>query len=447
MSLFANLEPEEDRGAANQPLAERMRPRTLDEFTGQETLLGPGKPLRTQIEHDEIGSMILWGPPGCGKTTLARLIARMTHSSFAAFSAVLTGIKEIKDVMAAAEQARRAGRKTIVFIDEVHRFNKAQQDAFLPHVEAGNIILIGATTENPSFEVIAPLLSRTRVYVLQALTTEQIEALLRRALSDPVRGLGSEKIEIAYEAIQHIAVFSGGDARAAYNTLEAGVRAAQSNASGQRTITKELLAELLQRKFLPYDKSGEEHYNLISALHKSVRNSDPDASLYWLVRMLESGEDPLYVARRLVRMASEDIGLAEPGALAVTIAAMQAADFVGPPEGNLALAQAAVYLSLAPKSNALYTGYGEVTKDLENTRTEPVPLHLRNAPTGLMKNIGYGKGYQYAHDIEDKVADMDCLPGSLAGKSYYLPTDQGFEARLQQRMEEIRHIKDKRKAK
>ncbi|HEV7968516.1 MAG TPA: replication-associated recombination protein A [Candidatus Acidoferrales bacterium] len=447
MSLFAKLEPEENSSAAGQPLAERMRPRTLDEFTGQEALLGPGKPLRTQIEHDEIGSMILWGPPGCGKTTLARLIARMTHSEFAAFSAVLTGIKEIKDVMAAAEHARRAGRKTIVFIDEVHRFNKAQQDAFLPHVEAGNIIFIGATTENPSFEVIAPLLSRTRVYVLEGLTTGQIEALLRRALADPVRGLGNGKIEIDEEAIQHIAVFSGGDARAAYNTLEAGVRAAQPDASGRRAITNELLAELLQRKFLLYDKSGEEHYNLISALHKSVRNSDPDASLYWLVRMLESGEDPLYVARRLVRMASEDIGLAEPGALAVTIAAMQAVDFVGPPEGNLALAEAAVYLSLAPKSNALYTGYGSVTNDLESTRAEPVPLHLRNAPTGLMKNIGYGKGYQYAHDVEDKVADMDCLPESLVGKNYYRPTDQGFEARLRQRMEEMRRIKDKRKAK
>jgi len=446
MSLFAKLEPEENTGAAGQPLAERMRPRTLDEFTGQEVLLGPGKPLRTQIEHDEIGSMILWGPPGCGKTTLARLIARMTHSEFAAFSAVLTGIKEIKDVMAAAEHARRAGRRTIVFIDEVHRFNKAQQDAFLPHVEAGNITLIGATTENPSFEVIAPLLSRTRVYVLQALTTEEIQALLRRALADPVRGLGNEKIAIGEEAIQHIAVLSGGDARAAYNTLEAGARAAQPDASGTRTISKELLAELLQRKFLLYDKSGEEHYNLISALHKSVRNSDPDATLYWLVRMLESGEDPLYIARRLVRMASEDIGLAEPGALAVTIAAMQAADFVGPPEGSLALAQAAVYLSLAPKSNALYTGYESVTKDLESSRAEPVPLHLRNAPTGLMKNIGYGKGYQYAHDVEDKVADMECLPESLAGTNYYRPTDQGFEARLRQRLEEIRRIKNQRKS-
>jgi putative ATPase len=445
MSLFAKLEPEEGPGAASQPLAERMRPRTLDEFTGQAALIGPGKPLRIQIEHDDIGSMILWGPPGCGKTTLARLIARLTRSEFAAFSAVLTGIKEIKDVMAAAEHSRRAGRRTIVFIDEVHRFNKAQQDAFLPHVEAGNIILIGATTENPSFEVIAPLLSRTRVYVLEALTTGEIEVLLRRALADPLRGLGKEKIEISDEAIQHIAMLSGGDARAAYNTLEAGARAAQPDATGKRSITKELLAELLQRKFLLYDKSGEEHYNLISALHKSVRNSDPDAALYWLVRMLESGEDPLYIARRLVRMASEDIGLAEPGALAVTVAAMQAADFVGPPEGNLALAQAAVYLSLAPKSNALYTGYGVVKEDLEATRAEPVPLHLRNAPTPFMKNIGYGKGYQYAHDIDDKVADMECLPESLAGRNYYRPTDQGFEARLRQRMEEIRKLKAKPK--
>jgi putative ATPase len=445
MSLFAKLEPESSQPGAAPPLAERMRPRTLDEFTGQETLLGPGKPLRTQIERDDIGSMILWGPPGCGKTTLARLIARMTHSEFIAFSAVLTGIKEIKEVMAAAEHTRRAGRRTIVFVDEVHRFNKAQQDAFLPHVEAGNITLIGATTENPSFEVIAPLLSRTRVYVLQALSTEQIEGLLRRAIGDKERGLGNDNVEISDEAVQHIAVFSGGDARAALNTLETAVRAMEPDANGKRLITRELLAELLQRKFLLYDKSGEEHFNLISALHKSVRNSDPDASLYWIVRMLESGEDPLYIARRLVRMASEDIGLAEPGALAVTIAAMNAADFIGPPEGNLALAQAAVYLSLAPKSNAVYLGYGAVREDLEQTRTEPVPMHLRNAATGLMKDIGYGKGYQYAHDQEDKVTDMTCLPKSLAGKTYYHPTDQGFEARLRQRMEEIRRMKTRRK--
>src|SRR6195256_1277117 len=323
MSLFAKIEPEDERGAASQPLAERMRPKTLDEFTGQEALLGPGKALRTQIERDDIGSMIFWGPPGCGETTLARLIARMSHSEFTAFSAVLTGIKEIKDVMAAAEHTRRAGRRTIVFIDEVHRFNKAQQDAFLPHVEAGNIILIGATTENPSFEVIAPLLSRTRVYVLRALSTEQIEGLLRRAITDKERGLGNEQMEMSDEAIQHIAVFSGGDARAAYNTLEAAVRAVQPDSNGRRLITRELLAELLQRKFVLYDKSGEEHYNLISALHKSVRNSDPDASLYWLVRMLESGEDPLYIARRLVRMASEDIGLAAPEALNLCLSARQ----------------------------------------------------------------------------------------------------------------------------
>src|SRR5216684_5803679 len=312
MSLFATLEPEENSSAAGQPLAERMRPRTLDEFTGQEALLGPGKPLRTQIEHDEIGSMILWGPPGCGKTTLARLIARMTHSEFAAFSAVLTGIKEIKDVMAAAEHARRAGRRTIVFIDEVHRFNKAQQDAFLPHVEAGNIILIGATTENPSFEVIAPLLSRTKVYVLAPLSAEQLIALLRRALTDAERGLGKENIEVSEETLGRIATYADGDARAAYNTLEAAVQGVRADAAGRRAITRDLVEDVLQRKILRYDKAGEEHYNLISALHKSVRNSDPDATLYWLARMLESGEDPLYIARRLVRMASEDIGLADP---------------------------------------------------------------------------------------------------------------------------------------
>ena len=445
MSLFPKLEPEDTQAAQMQPLAERMRPRTLDEFIGQESLLGPGKALRTQIERDDIGSMILWGPPGCGKTTLARLIARVTRSEFVAFSAVLSGIKEIKEVMAGAEHARRMGQRTIVFVDEVHRFNKAQQDAFLPHVESGNIILIGATTENPSFEVIAPLLSRTRVYALRALSTGNIETLLRRAATDKERGLGNENVEMDEVAVEHIAVFSGGDARAAYNTLEAAVRAARPDAQGRRRIGKELLAELFQRKALLYDKSGEEHYNLISALHKSVRNSDPDAALYWLARMLESGEDPLYIARRLVRMASEDIGLADPSALAVTVAAMQAADFVGMPEGNLALAQAAVYLSLAPKSNAVYTGYGAVVEDLERTRTEPVPLHLRNAVTGMMKSFGYGKEYQYAHDSEDKVTDMPCLPESLAGRTYYRPTDQGLEARLRQRLEEIHRIKTKQK--
>src|SRR5579883_1322770 len=363
MSLFVKIEA--DTIAASAPLAERMRPRTLEEFTGQQALLGPGKPLRLAIETDNLGSMVLWGPPGCGKTTLARLIARTTHSEFVAFSAVLSGIREIKDVMAAAEHTRRSGRRTIVFVDEVHRFNKAQQDAFLPHVEAGNIIFIGATTENPSFEVIAPLLSRTRVYTLQALTEPEIVGLLRRALSDKERGFGKEKIEAGDDLLSRIAAFANGDARAAYNTLEALIRAAVPDSAGTRVLTEELLSAALQRKFLLYDKAGEEHYNLISALHKSVRNSDADASLYWLARMLESGEDPLYVARRLVRMASEDIGLADPAALGIAVAAMQAADFVGIPEGNLALAQAAVYLALAPKSNALYTGYGEAQKDLQ----------------------------------------------------------------------------------
>jgi putative ATPase len=442
VSLFAPLEPAET-SSANAPLAERMRPRTLDEFVGQQALLGPGQPLRVAIENDQLGSMLLWGPPGCGKTTLARLIARTTHSEFVAFSAVLSGIREIKDVMAAAEHARRAGRRTIVFVDEVHRFNKSQQDAFLPHVEAGNIILIGATTENPSFEVIAPLLSRTRVYTLQPLTGDEILGLLQRAVADQERGLGNEKLDIAEGVLERVATFADGDARAAYNTIEALARAATPEPNGRRRITEGLLSTALQRKFLRYDKSGEEHYNLISALHKSVRNSDADAALYWLARMLESGEAPLYIARRLVRMASEDIGLADPQALGVAVAAMQAADFVGVPEGNLALAQAAVYLALAPKSNSLYTGYGQAQKDLQTTAAEPVPLHLRNAVTGLMRHQGYGKGYQYAHDEPEKVTDMTCLPESLLGRRYYRPTDQGFEERLRARMEEIRRIQSK----
>jgi putative ATPase len=444
VSLFAPIEPEDaSASAADAPLAERMRPHTLDEFVGQQALLGPGKPLRVAIEQDQLGSMILWGPPGCGKTTLARLIARSTHSEFVSFSAVLSGIREIKDVMAAAEHTRRAGRHTIVFVDEVHRFNKAQQDAFLPHVEAGNITLIGATTENPSFEVIAPLLSRTRVYTLQPLAIEEIVGLLRRAVADSEHGLGAEKLDFAEGVLERISIFADGDARAAYNTLEVLVRAAPPGPGGRRRITEELLSSALQRKFLHYDKSGEEHFNLISALHKSVRNSDADAALYWLARMLESGEAPLYIARRLVRMASEDIGLADPNALGVAVAAMQAADFVGVPEGNLALAQAAVYLSLAPKSNALYTGYGQAQKDLQSTAAEPVPLHLRNAVTKLMRHEGYGKGYQYAHDEKEKVTDMTCLPESLLGKRYYQPTDQGFEQRLRARMEEIRRIQSK----
>jgi putative ATPase len=442
MGLFRAIEPEE-APQSGRPLADRMRPQTLDEFIGQQELLGPGKPLRNQIERDELGSMLLWGPPGCGKTTLARIIARRTRSEFIPFSAVLAGIKEIKDVMAKAEGARRYQRRTIVFVDEMHRFNRAQQDAFLPHVEAGNILLIGATTENPSFEVIAPLLSRMKVYVLRALSEGQIVELLRRAIADPERGLGAQQAEASDRILERIAVLANGDARAAYNTLEALVLGTEPDADGRRVLLEVRLEDVLQKKLLPYDKSGEEHFNLISALHKSVRNSDPDAALYWLARMLESGEDPLYLARRMVRMASEDIGLAEPGALAVTIAAKEAFDFIGPPEGHLALAQAAVYLSLAPKSNALYTGYGEVHKDLQGTIAEPVPLHLRSAVTEMMGNLGYGKGYQYAHDAEEKVTDMTCLPESLAGRSYYKPTDQGFEARIRQRMEEIRRIKSK----
>jgi putative ATPase len=445
VSLFSQFPQPGDAGipSAHQPLAERMRPRTLDDFIGQEKLLGPGKPLRLQIEHDDIGSMLFWGPPGCGKTTLARLIARLTRSEFVPFSAVLSGIKEIKQVMAEAEAKARSGHRTIVFVDEVHRFNKAQQDAFLPHVEAGHITFIGATTENPSFEVISPLLSRTKVYILEPLTTPQIAELLRRALTDPVHGLAKERLVATDDVLFRIASCANGDARAAYNTLELAARTAKPEPDGTRPITSELLEDILQRKLLRYDKSGEEHFNLISALHKSVRNSDPDAALYWLARMIESGEDPLYLARRMVRMASEDIGLAEPAALAVTLAAKDAFDFIGPPEGYLALAQAAVYLSLAPKSNALYTAYGQVLEDVHRTEAEPVPLHLRNAPTGLMKAAGYGEGYQYAHDAEEKVTNMQCLPGNLAGRSYYTPTDQGFELRLRQRLDEIRKIKSR----
>jgi putative ATPase len=437
MSLFAGL-PEPETPPGLQPLAERMRPRTLDEFIGQEKLLGPGKPLRVQIESDNLTSMLFWGPPGCGKTTLARLIARLTKSEFTSFSAVLSGIKEIKEVMADAERRSRTGVRTIVFVDEVHRFNKAQQDAFLPHVEAGHILFIGATTENPSFEVISPLLSRTKVYVLESLTTPQIVDLLRRALNDKERGLGNQDVMASDEVLFRIASFANGDARSAYNTLELCVKSAR-----QPEITSELLEDVLQRKMLRYDKAGEEHYNLISALHKSVRNSDPDAALYWLARMLESGEDALYLARRLVRMACEDIGLAEPGALAVTLAAKEAFDFLGAPEGHLALAQAAVYLSLAPKSNALYVAYGDVMEDVQKTEADPVPLHLRNAVTGLMKHVGYAQGYKYAHDFEDKITEMQCLPDNLVGREYYRPTDQGFEARLRNRIAEIGKLKKK----
>ncbi len=414
-----------------------MRPRSLDEFVGQEHLLAPGKPLRLQIERDDPGSIIFWGPPGVGKTTLAKIVARVTKADFVEFSAVLTGIKEIKQVMADAEKARQFGTRTIVFIDEIHRFNKAQQDAFLPHVEKGNIRLIGATTENPSFEIIGALLSRCRVYVLNPLSESQIVELLKRALADVDLGLGEKNLRTNDEVLQKIASYSSGDARSAYNVLE--VAAATAGENGE--ITDAMIHDALQRRVLLYDKTGEQHYNLISALHKSVRNSDADASLYWLGRMLEAGEDPLYVARRLVRMAVEDIGLADPSALSLCMAARDAVDFIGMPEGNLALAEAAVYLALAPKSNALYTAYGAVQEDVEKTAAESVPLHLRNAPTGLMKNLGYGAGYQYAHDLDDKVADMQCLPDNLRNRTYYHPTADGAEKRIRERLEEIKRRK------
>ena len=437
MSLFPTTPTRQKQSA---PLAERMRPRTLDEFIGQEHLLGPGKPLRVQIERDEISSMILWGPPGCGKTTLAQIIAHITKSEFLPFSAVLSGIAEIRKVMERADRMREMGRRTIVFVDEVHRFNKAQQDAFLPWVERGSIVMIGATTENPSFEVIGPLLSRTKVYMLGALDERQVVALLRRALADRERGLGDAaeygEIVAGDDVLRRVALYANGDARAAYNTLEAAVLGSRPDAAGRRVLTLELLEDVLQRKLLRYDKAGEEHYNLISALHKSVRNSDADAALYWLTRMLESGEDLMYLARRLVRMASEDVGLADPHALEVTIAAMQAAHFLGSPEGHLALAEAAIYLALAPKSNAIYAAYGVVRRDLSETEAEPVPMHLRNAVTDLMKEAGYGRGYEYAHDREEKTTGMTCLPPSLQSRRYYHPTAEGYEAELRKRVEE-----------
>jgi len=442
MSLF-NPAPEGKSAAVSAPLAERMRPRSLDEFLGQEHLLGTGKPLRVQIERDDASSMIFWGPPGVGKTTLAKIIAETTRATFIEFSAVLAGIKEIKQVMADAEKAATWGTRTILFIDEIHRFNKAQQDAFLPWVERGSIRLIGATTENPSFEINSALLSRCRVYTLQQLTDAQILTLLQRALSDTGRGLGAQHLSAAEGALELLASYASGDARNALNALEIAAKLAADAKSG--TITREIVTEALQQRVLMYDKQGEEHYNLISALHKSVRNSDPDAALYWLGRMLQAGEDPLYVARRVVRMAVEDIGLAAPEALNLTLSARDMVDFLGSPEGDLALAEAVVYLALAPKSNAVYTAYAEALADIESTRQEPVPLHLRNAPTRLMKALDYGKGYQYAHDVEGKVADMECLPESLAGRRYYHPTQEGREKMLTQRLEEIRRTRESKR--
>jgi putative ATPase len=421
------------------PLAERMRPRTLDEYVGQEHLLGPGKPLRLAIEHDDATSMIFWGPPGTGKTTLAKIIAALTHATFIEFSAVMSGIKEIKQVMVAAEKAAGFHSRTILFIDEIHRFNKAQQDAFLPYVERGAIRLIGATTENPSFELNAALLSRCRVYTLQPLTEAQIVELLQRALADETRGLGPTGTAADEDALATIASYASGDARNALNALD--VAASLAAEVPAHRITREIAAEALQRRVLLYDKQGEQHYDIISALHKSVRNSDADAALYWLGRMLQAGEDPMYVARRIVRMAVEDIGLAAPEALNLCLSARDAMDFLGSPEGDLALAQAVVYLALAPKSNAVYTAYGAALADIEATAAEPVPLHLRNAPTRLMKSLDYGKGYQYAHDVEGRVADMECLPPSLANRRYYRPTGEGRERALAQRMDEIARIR------
>ncbi len=430
MSLFdsAPLESLEDKN--KRPLAERMRPDTWEGFAGQQHILGPGKPLRVQIERDQLQSLILWGPPGVGKTTLARLIAKLTRADFVPFSAVLAGIKEIKAVMADSERARKLGRRTVVFVDEIHRFNKAQQDAFLPYVERGDIILIGATTENPSFEVNSALLSRAKVYALRALSMDEIVTLLENALK--VLGLSATR-----ELLEQIAIYANGDARTAYNILELASAVAREG-----VVEQEAVESVIERKVLLYDKSGEEHFNLISALHKSIRSSDPDAALYWLARMLEAGEDRLYIARRLVRMAIEDIGLADPRALEQTIAAQQAAHFLGIPEGDLALGQAAIYLAVAPKSDASYKALGVAMETVEKSPAEPVPMQLRNAPTRLMKEFGYGSGYQHAHQFEDAVNTMECLPESLRGTRFYEPTDRGVEQRIAVRLAELRRKKE-----
>jgi putative ATPase len=432
-SLFPE-QPTPKQGAPA-PLAERMRPRTFDELVGQEDVLAPGRPLRQAIERDVLQSIILWGPPGTGKTTLARIIAETTRARFVSYSAVLAGIKEIREVMGEAERLRRTtGRRTIVFIDEIHRFNKAQQDAFLPRVEKGDIVLIGATTENPSFEVNAALLSRSKVFVLRGLTADEVGTIVRRALMDRERGLGAAGVAVDDDAIRAIALYANGDARSALNLLELSVAAAPVG-EGQPRLDTARVEQAIQRRALLYDKSGEEHYNLISALHKSMRNSDPDASVYWLARMLEAGEDPLYVARRLVRFASEDIGNADPQALTVAVAAKDAVHFIGMPEGNTALAQAAIYLATAPKSNAVYAAYTQAAADAQTDVAQPVPLHLRNAPTKLMKDLEYGKAYRYAHDEVAGVSDMTCLPAALEGRQYYIPTERGFEKEIRRRLD------------
>lgn len=438
MNLFSapGSEPAPDR---KRPLAERMRPTSLEEFVGQEHILGLGKPLRVQIERDELTSLIFWGPPGVGKTTLARVIARMTKADFVPFSAVLSGIKEIKAVMADAERNRRYGRRTVVFIDEIHRFNKAQQDAFLPYVEHGDIILIGATTENPSFEIISALLSRAKVYSLRPLTTAEIATLLGRALEDSEHGLGARAIEASGDLLEQIGIYANGDARTAYNILELAVAATTGNKLLPRTVE-----DAIERKTLLYDKSGEEHYNLISAFHKSIRSSDADAALYWLARMLEAGEDRLYIARRLVRVAIEDIGLADPRAMEQAIAGMRTVHFLGIPEGDLALAQVVIYLAVAPKSDACYQALNQALKEVRSGRAEPVPMHLRNAPTRAMKQWGYGAGYEHAHALEDAITTMECLPASLQGKRFYHPTGRGIERRVKERLEEIRKAKRQR---
>ena len=439
MDLF----DQKDNGTEFSPLADRMRPRTLADFVGQPHLLGKDSLLRRAIEEDKLFSMIFWGPPGSGKTTLARLIANETKSHFVSFSAVLSGVKEIRAVVdEASSQWRYHRKKTILFVDEIHRFNKAQQDAFLPHVEKGLITLIGATTENPSFEVISPLLSRTRVMLLKPYSNEELSAIINMAIRDREKGLGTLAIEIDTEALEHIIWSADGDARMALNSLDAAASLLRIDERGERKITRSVVEEALQKKALQYDKGGEEHYNLISAFHKSLRGSDPDASLYWLGRMLAAGEDPLYIVRRMVRFASEDVGNADPRALTIAVSAMQAFHFIGLPEGELALALAAVYLATAPKSNSLYAAYGKVKEAINQTGTLPVPLHIRNAPTRLMKDIGYGKGYQYAHDFEDAYIPQDYLPDKLKGKAYYIPTDRGYEKVIRERIEQWRKLRE-----